>query len=93
MRKLAHTGAEDLFELIMRRSERASTLLTSNRWSMIGGSCWATPPSSPPCATGSCTTPCAEARVAQLAHQSPAPFAHGQRAEVELNRSRPPDVT
>ena len=31
MRKLAHTAAEDLLELIMRRYERASTLLTSNR--------------------------------------------------------------
>ena len=31
MRKLAHTAAEDLLELIMRRYERASTVLTSNR--------------------------------------------------------------
>jgi DNA replication protein DnaC len=31
MRKLAHTAAEDLLELIMRRYERASKLLTSNR--------------------------------------------------------------
>ena len=31
MRKLAHTAAEDLLELILRRYERASTVLTSNR--------------------------------------------------------------
>ena len=31
MRKLPHTAAEDLLELIIRRYERASTLLTSNR--------------------------------------------------------------
>ncbi|MCC6165003.1 MAG: ATP-binding protein [Acidobacteria bacterium] len=31
MRKLPHTAAEELLELIMRRYERASTLLTSNR--------------------------------------------------------------
>jgi len=31
MRKLPLTGAEDLLELIMRRYERASTILTSNR--------------------------------------------------------------
>ena len=31
MRKLPHTTAEDLLEVIMRRYERASTLLTSNR--------------------------------------------------------------
>jgi hypothetical protein len=29
--KLPHTAAEDLLEIIMRRYERASTLLTSNR--------------------------------------------------------------
>lgn len=31
MRKLPATAAEDLLELIMRRYERVSTLLTSNR--------------------------------------------------------------
>lgn len=31
MRKLPHTAAEGLLELVMRRYERASTLLTSNR--------------------------------------------------------------
>lgn len=31
MRKLPHTAAEDLLEIIMRRYERCSTILTSNR--------------------------------------------------------------
>jgi DNA replication protein DnaC len=31
MRKVGHTAAEDLLEIIMRRYERAATLLTSNR--------------------------------------------------------------
>jgi DNA replication protein DnaC len=31
MRKLPHTAAEDLLELVIRRYERTSTLLTSNR--------------------------------------------------------------
>ena len=31
MRKLPLTAAEDLVEIVMRRDERASTLLTSNR--------------------------------------------------------------
>ena len=31
MRKLPHTAAEDLLEIIMRRYERAATLITSNR--------------------------------------------------------------
>jgi DNA replication protein DnaC len=31
MRKLPHTAAEDLLEIVMRRYERASTIITSNR--------------------------------------------------------------
>jgi DNA replication protein DnaC len=31
MRRLPHTAAEDLLEIVMRRYERFSTLLTSNR--------------------------------------------------------------
>jgi len=31
MRKLPHTAAEDLLEVVMRRYERASTIMTSNR--------------------------------------------------------------
>jgi DNA replication protein DnaC len=31
MRKLPATAAEDLLEIVMRRYERASTMLTSNR--------------------------------------------------------------
>jgi hypothetical protein len=46
---LPHTAAEDLLEIVMRRYERASTLLTSNRPSMIGANCSATPRPSPPC--------------------------------------------
>lgn len=37
MRKLPHTAAEDLLEIVMRRYERASTLLTSNRPVEDGG--------------------------------------------------------
>src|SRR5947207_9064129 len=36
MRKLPHTAAEDLLEIVMRRYERASTLLTSNPRSRAG---------------------------------------------------------
>ena len=41
MRKLPHTAAEDLLEIIMRRCERFSTLLTSNRPGEAWASCWA----------------------------------------------------
>ena len=37
MRKLPHTAAEDLLELIMRPYERVSTMLTSNRTVDHGG--------------------------------------------------------
>ena len=47
MRKLPATAAEDLLELVMRRYERASTLLTSNRPVDDRGSCSATPRPSP----------------------------------------------
>jgi DNA replication protein DnaC len=38
MRKLRHTAAEDLLELVMRRYERTSTMLSSNRQSTTGAS-------------------------------------------------------
>ena len=45
MRKLPVTAAEQLLEIIMRRYERASSLLTSNRpVDDYGGNCWATAP-------------------------------------------------
>lgn len=51
MRKLPLTAAEDLLEIIMRRYERASTLLTSNRpvedWAKLLGE----PPPTQPLAT------------------------------------------
>jgi DNA replication protein DnaC len=43
MRKLPATAAEDLLELIMRRYERVSTLITSNRPVEDWASCSATP--------------------------------------------------
>ena len=51
MRKLPHTAAEDLLELIMCRYERASTMLTSNRPVDDCGGSLATPPPSPRCST------------------------------------------
>jgi DNA replication protein DnaC len=56
MRKLPHTAAEDLLELIMRRYERASSMLTSNRPVDDWGKLLATQPRSPPCSIGSCIT-------------------------------------
>ena len=57
MRKVPHTAAEDLLELIMRRYERASTILTSNRPVEDWGSSSATPRPSPPCSTACSITP------------------------------------
>ena len=85
MRKLAHTAAEDLLELIMRRYERASTLLTSNRpvddWgkaprgyrSRLGVARSAPAPRPRP-----------QMRATELADQGAQRFAHRGHVEVEL---------
>ena len=56
MRKLPLTAAEDLLEIVMRRYERASTLLTSNRPVEDWGNCSAMSPRSPPCSIACCIT-------------------------------------
>ena len=85
MRKLAHTAAEDLLELIMRRYERASTLLTSNRpvddWGKLLGDTAAVT-ALPRSAAASRAR--AQMRASELAHQSADRFAHGRGNEVEL---------
>ena len=85
MRKLPHTAAEDLLEIIMRRYERASTLLTSNRpvddWGKLLGD------------TAAVTAlldrllhhgHVLKMRTSQLAHQTPDRLAHRGGHEVEL---------
>jgi DNA replication protein DnaC len=57
MRKLPATAAEDLLEIVMRRYEKVSTLITSNRPVEDGASSSATPPRSPRCSTAYSTTP------------------------------------
>ena len=56
MRKLGPTAAEELLEIVMRRYERASTLLTSNRPVEDWENYSATAPRSPPCSTVCSTT-------------------------------------
>jgi DNA replication protein DnaC len=68
MRKLPLTAAEDLLEIVMRRYERASTLLTSNRpvedWGkLLGDGHGDARPHPAPWA-------CAQVRTTKLAHQS-----------------------
>ena len=57
MRKLPHTAAEDLLELIIRRYERASTMPPRIVGSTTGGSSSVTPPPSPHCSTACSITP------------------------------------
>ena len=72
MRKLPLTAAEELLEIIMRRYERASTLLTSNdRWT-TGASCSATAPPSPPCSTACCITATCSSAVRAAGEPKPA---------------------
>ena len=70
MRKLPQTAAEDLLEIVMRRYERASTLLTSNRpvedWGkLLGRRRRRQRHARPPAAS----RPRAQVRPAKLAHQ------------------------
>src|SRR3974377_234215 len=53
MRKLPVTAAEELLEIVMRRYERASTLLTSNRPVEDGANSWVTALPSRPCSIAS----------------------------------------
>lgn len=57
MRKLPHTAAEDLREVVMRRYERASTIVTSNRPVDDWAKCSATTPPSPRYSTACSVTP------------------------------------
>ena len=85
MRKLPHTAAEDLLELIMRRYERASTLLTSNRpvddWGKLLGDTAAVTALLDRLLHHAHVLKCGPAK---LAHQSPHRLAHRGRDEVEL---------
>jgi DNA replication protein DnaC len=91
MRKLPHTAAEDLLEIIMRRYERASTLLTSNRpvddWGKLLGDTAAV--------TALLDRLLHHAHVLKCGPRSwrtkgPDGLAHRGGHEVELHWSRPP---
>ena len=70
MRKLPMTAPEDLLEIVIRRYERASTLLTSNRpvddWGKLLGDHrrYRYARSSPP------SRPCTQMRSTELAHEN-----------------------
>ena len=87
MRKLPHTAAEDLLELIMRRYERASTMLTSNRpvddWGKAARRHRRRHRAARPPAPSRAR---AQVRAAQLAHQGP------DSRGWEVNRWAPPRV-
>jgi hypothetical protein len=83
MRKLLLTAAEELLEIIMRRYERASTMLTSNRpvedWGKLLGDAGRRERHARPL-----TAPRARAqmRPAKLAHQNrPKPTCHHRRRQ------------
>ena len=84
MRKL--TAAEELQEIIMRRYEHASTILTSNRPWKTGANCWATGAPSAPCSTVCCTTDTCSNAV--RAAGAPEPTCHHRRRQGRTNWSR-----
>ena len=87
MRKLPATAAEDLLEIIMRRYERASTLLTSNRpvedWGKLLGDTASRHRDARPAAA---PRPRPEVRPAELAHQE---FSFHGGGVMSLGDQRP----
>ena len=73
MRKLSLTAAAKPLENIMRRYERASTMITSNHWWMTGGNCWATAQRYRHARSPAASWPRAEMRPTQLAHKRSLP--------------------
>jgi len=84
MRKLPATAAEDLLEIIMRRYERTSTLLTSNRpvedWGKLLGDVAAV---TAMLDSDFASRACAEMRPEELAHESGG--EHGRRCGMRNN--------
>ena len=74
MRKLPLTAAEELLEIIMRRYERASTMLTSNRpvedWGKLLGDAAAALCSTACCITDTCSSAVLEAGEPDLMRRS-----------------------
>ncbi len=56
MKQLPKRSGEFLFEIVMRRYETRSTMMTSHRRWKIGASCWATSPRPRQSSIASCTT-------------------------------------
>jgi hypothetical protein len=77
MRKLPLTAAEDLLEIVMRRYERASTLLTSTRRGLgkTTGRCGRGDRTAGP---HTASWACAQMRPAQLAHQVCGDYRRGR---------------
>jgi hypothetical protein len=71
MRKLPMTADEDLLEIVMRRYERASTVVMSNRPVHDWANCSATAPPVPLYARSSPSSwPCTQMRSTELAHKN-----------------------
>ena len=85
MRKLPITAAEDLLEIVMRRYERASTLLTSNRPVEDWGKLLGDAPPSPPCSIVYCIT--ATCSNAARAVGAPKPTCHHRRRRSKTSQS------
>ena len=92
VRKLPHTAAEDLLELIMRRQERASTMLTSNRPSMTGANASATPPPSPPSSIACSITTTSSSAGPEAGGRNFTPTCARRPPRSRTHQSRSPSV-
>ena len=87
MRKLPSTAAEDLLEIVMRRYERASTLMTSNRPVEDWGKLSAIAPRSPPCSTACCITGMSSNAVRGAGEPKRTCLTRRQKAKTTLSRT------
>jgi len=81
MRKLPLTAAEELVDIIMRRYEPASTMLTSNQPVEYWANCRAMRPREGHVRPPDAPLPCAQLRPAKLAHQNRLATTGGGRVE------------
>ena len=88
MRKLPLTAAEDLLEIVMRRYERASTLLTSNRPVEDWANCSVTSRQSPPCSTAFFITATCSSAAREAGARKPLPAVRSECGTPRWERNQ-----
>ena len=89
MKQLPKRSGEYLFEIIMRRYETRSTMMTSTGPWRTGASCWATSPRRPRSWTGSCITRRSSRSPAGATDCGAGRVRHRIRPRIQTSQSAP----